>query len=142
MNNPASQQVTSPLPVYKKSRQRKALLDLLRSTKSHPTAAWLYDKLKASFPDLSQGTVYRNLAILAEQGLVLVLRSGSTFDRFDADTSRHYHVICETCGKVEDIDLPADATLDTTAGKLCGYRISAHRLDFYGICPDCQKSGG
>jgi len=142
MNNPASQQVTSSHPVYKKSRQRKALLDLLRSTKSHPTASWLYDKLKVSFPDLSQGTVYRNLAILAEQGLILVLRSGSTFDRFDADTGRHYHVICEACGKVEDIDIPTDAELDTTAGKLCGYRISAHRLDFYGICPDCQKSGG
>jgi len=121
------------------SRQRTALLDLLRSTKSHPTASWLYDRLKTEFPDLSLGTVYRNLSLLAGRGEVLVLRSGSTFDRFDADTRAHYHVVCEVCGKVEDVDLAADATLDARAEAASGYRISTHRLDFIGICPACRE---
>jgi Fur family peroxide stress response transcriptional regulator len=121
------------------SRQRTALLDLLRSTKSHPTASWLYDRLKETFPDLSLGTVYRNLSMLAERGLVRVLRSGSAFDRFDADTRAHYHVVCEVCGKVEDVDLAADASLDARAEEASGYRISTHRLDFIGICPACRE---
>ncbi len=125
---------------YKNSRQRNALLALLRTTKSHPTASWLYDHLKGQFPDLSPGTVYRNLTILEEQGLVLVLHSGSTFDRFDADTSAHYHIICEKCGKVEDIALSADPAQDAAAQAVSGYKISSHRLDFFGICPGCQKS--
>ena len=122
------------------TRQRTALLDLLRSTKSHPTASWLYERLKATFPDLSLGTVYRNLSMLSERGLVRVLRSGSAFDRFDADTSAHYHVVCEVCGKVEDIDLEADAALDARAEEASGYRISSHRLDFFGICPACREN--
>ena len=121
------------------SKQRTALLDLLRSTKSHPTASWLYGRLKTGFPDLSLGTVYRNLSMLAERGLVRVLRSGSAFDRFDADTRAHYHVVCEVCGKVEDVDLAADATLEVRAEEASGYRISTHRLDFIGICPACRE---
>lgn len=121
------------------SRQRTALLDLLRSTKSHPTASWLYDRLKATFPDLSLGTIYRNLSMLADRGVVRVLRSGSAFDRFDADTSEHYHVVCEVCGKVEDVDLAVDSTLDARAEEASGYRISTHRLDFIGICPACRE---
>jgi Fur family peroxide stress response transcriptional regulator len=127
---------------YRNSRQRSALIELLKSTKSHPTASWIYDELKKEFPDLSQGTVYRNLSVLAEQGLVQVLRSGSTFDRFDADVSAHYHVICTVCGKVEDVDMKVDASGDTAAAESTGYRISGHRLDFYGVCPDCQKKEG
>lgn len=124
---------------YRNSRQRTALLELLKSTKSHPTALWIYDELRKEFPDLSQGTVYRNLSVLAEQGLVQVLRSGSSFDRFDADTSAHYHVICTECGKVDDVKMKADAAIETEAAGATGYRISGHRLDFYGVCSECQK---
>ncbi len=126
---------------YKNSKQRTALLGLLRSTKAHPTASWLYDNLKPAFPDLSPGTVYRNLSILADQGLVRILRSGSTFDRFDADTDTHYHIVCERCGKVEDLTLPAEKERETAAELASGYRVTSHRFDFFGICPDCQKSG-
>ena len=127
--------------LHKNSRQRFALLDLLKSTKSHPTAAWLYDQLKARFPNLSHGTVYRNLGILSDMGLLRVLHSGSTFDRFDADTSVHYHVVCEKCGKIEDIPIAPERDGEKKAEQMSGYKISSHRLDFLGICPDCQKSG-
>ncbi len=139
-NQPAEQPHTKKAP-YRKSRQRTALLELLRSTKTHPTASWLYDRMKPVFPDLSPGTVYRNLTILAEQNLVRILRSGSTFDRFDAETGIHYHIVCERCGKVEDIDLPAGHACEEEAQRASGYEITSHRLDYFGICPDCQKPG-
>ena len=141
MNNQTASLPQKNRSSYRKSRQRTALLELLRSTKTHPTASWLYDRLKSAFPDLSPGTVYRNLAILAEQNLVRVLRSGSTFDRFDAETGIHYHIVCERCGKVEDIDLPAEDDCEQEAQTASGYVITSHRLDFFGICPDCQKPG-
>ena len=124
---------------HRNSKQRTALLKLLRSTKTHPTAAWLYENLKKDFPDLSMGTVYRNLSILSEQGEILVLRSGSTFDRFDGNPEPHYHIRCEYCGKVEDVDIPVLADIAVKAEEVSGYRITAHRLDIYGICPECQK---
>lgn len=125
---------------YKRSRQRERILETLRGTKSHPTATWVYDELKKEFPDLSLGTVYRNLGILRDQGLVRVLQSGSTFDRFDADTGAHYHFICQDCGRVYDVPMPALDDLDHRAERAVGGSVSGHRIDFYGICADCSKS--
>lgn len=127
--------------LHKNSRQRNALLSLLYSTKTHPTATWLFENLKQDFPHISPGTVYRNLNVLANQGKVRILRAGSLQDRYDGNASTHYHVQCEKCGKVEDLDLPPDPGQNAHAETVSGYRIVAHRLDFYGICPDCQKSG-
>jgi Fur family transcriptional regulator, peroxide stress response regulator len=85
----------NPAKQYRSNRQRERLLAILRSTESHPTAAWLYDRLKEEFPSLSLGTVYRNLAILIEQRLAKKIDEGSTFDRFEAKTTLHYHLICK-----------------------------------------------
>jgi len=127
--------------VYKTSKHRTALLEILRATKTHPTAAWLYERLKERFPDLSQGTVYRNLSILAELGLVRVLRSGKTFDRFDADMTPHDHMVCERCGRVDDAGISATPAGEQEAARATGYLVTSRRLDYYGICPDCQRSG-
>ena len=124
--------------IYRNSKQRKSILELLKSTKNHPTALWLYDRLREKYPSLSQGTVYRNLSILAEQGQIQVLRSGSTFDRFDGDTSLHYHVICHQCGRVDDVEMRAESDRERAAAKASGYLVKSHRLDFFGICPECQ----
>lgn len=122
---------------YKRSRQRERILETLRGTKSHPTAAWVYDELKREFPGLSLGTVYRNLGILKDQGLVRILQSGSTFDRFDANTSAHYHFVCESCGRVDDVDMAVSAELDARASERLGCSVSGHRLDFFGLCAEC-----
>jgi Fur family peroxide stress response transcriptional regulator len=126
------------LIISRNSRQRSAIVRLLGSTKSHPTAAWLYERLRGEFPALSLGTVYRNLAFLADRGQVRVLSSGSGVDRFDADVSAHYHVICPECGKVEDIPLEPDDGLNARAEAASGYRVASHRLDFFGVCPACR----
>lgn len=125
---------------YKYSKQREALFTLLCSTKTHPTAAWLYERLKKDFPRLSQGTVYRNLNILAEQKRIKVITIDSSFAHFDADMSVHNHVICTRCGRVDDAFMPTDAHCEQTAEAVSGYRIDSHRFDFFGLCPDCLRA--
>ncbi len=124
---------------YKRSRQRERILEVLKETDSHPTANWIYDRLKPEFPDLSLGTVYRNLRILEQQGEIVHLDSGSTFDRFDARKGQHYHFICESCGKVTDLDMPQASNLDRIAEKTAGIKVKRHRIDFFGLCPDCAR---
>jgi len=134
-------EINRSLPTRKNSRQRVAILSALRSTKCHPTAGWIYEKLKPSMPALSQATVYRNLGLLAEQGTIQVLHSGSGMDRYDADISFHYHITCTCCGRVDDLSIPPMQGLEQAATSESGYQVQGHRTDFYGICPSCQKLG-
>lgn len=103
----------------------------------HPTAAWIYERLKKEIPDLSMGTVYRNLNILIEQGLVRKIDFGSTFDRFDANIDPHYHFVCEKCGAITDLDLPIDASLNEWVNAKTQFRAKRHRIEFYGLCNRC-----
>ncbi|HOV39378.1 MAG TPA: transcriptional repressor [Spirochaetales bacterium] len=123
---------------YKRSQQRERILEILRNTTEHPTANWLYDHLKQEFPNLSLGTIYRNLRILHEQGKISILDFGSTFDRFDARLDTHYQFICESCGKVCDVDLPVMETLEKKASENLGATIHRHRIEFYGTCAECS----
>jgi Fur family transcriptional regulator, peroxide stress response regulator len=129
-----------PKPLtYRKSKQRDQLLKLLHSTDLHPTADWLYDKMKKKFPRLSLGTVYRNLGILIEQGLVRKLHYGSTFDRFEARVVPHCHLICECCGRISDFEMPLHADLNMEASARTDFAIAYHKIDFFGQCATCQK---
>ncbi|MHB9027343.1 MAG: Fur family transcriptional regulator [Candidatus Latescibacterota bacterium] len=121
------------------SKQRDRILEVLRNTDVHPTANWLYHELKDEFPDLSMGTVYRNLTILMEQGLVNKIDFGSTFDRFEARIQPHYHFICENCNAVIDLDVPVDNTLNDRIADTTGFTPSRHRIEFFGICDGCRK---
>ncbi len=123
---------------YKKSRQRQRILEILQSTDTHPTADWIYSILKAEIKNLSLGTVYRNLNILVDQGLAKKLEFGSTFDRFDAVVENHYHLICEKCGSVYDLDMDVDERIVKLAEEKTSFRIKNHRIEFFGICKNCQ----
>jgi Fe2+ or Zn2+ uptake regulation protein len=125
---------------YRKSRQRQRILEILKETKSHLTADWVYKKLKEEIPELSLGTVYRNLNVLVEQGHIEKLPFGSTFDRFEAKIKPHYHLVCSKCGLVEDFDMPQYTDINKKAEKLSSYKILRHRIDFFGLCKKCQKS--
>ena len=127
---------------YKRSRQREWILELLQSTGSHPTADWVYSEAKKEFPNLSMGTVYRNLAVLMDQGLVNKIDFGSTFDRFDANTGQHYHFVCEQCGAIVDLELPMDQTLNERVNRATPFTAQRHRIEFYGTCDQCKRSGG
>ncbi|MBD3322338.1 MAG: transcriptional repressor [Chitinivibrionales bacterium] len=125
---------------YRKSRQRERILQLLRETRAHPTADWIYKKLKNEIPELSLGTVYRNLKVLIDQGKVRKLPFGSTFDRYEAGTEPHYHLVCEQCGAVTDFQMPQYKTIHKKAELMSSFKIHSHRIDFFGICEKCQTT--
>jgi len=124
---------------YRQSGQRDRILEVLKNTGSHPTADWIYTQLKSEFPKLSPGTVYRNLGILQEMGKIKKIRYGSTFDRFEANLSNHYHLICENCNSITDIKLPACKDILNKAEELSNFSINYHQIEFYGICSSCSK---
>jgi Fur family peroxide stress response transcriptional regulator len=131
-----SDQKSKPGP-YRHSRQRDRILELLQSTPSHPTANWLYGRLRKEFPRLSMGTVYRNIGILIEQGRLTRIAFGSTFDRLDANLKRHYHFLCEQCDSILDLDLPIDPRIDGWLARKKGFVVHHHELEFHGLCPEC-----
>lgn len=122
------------------TKQKKVIMDVLRSTTSHPTAEWIYTQAKKIIPDLSLGTVYRNLNLLKESNLIMELNYGSSFNRYDANPKNHYHFQCQRCGNVYDLDFPIDAINQEKI--INGHHIYSHRLEFYGLCSICAKEQG
>jgi len=120
------------------SRKREAILATIRSTKSHPSAEWVYEQLKPDFPDLSLATVYRNIAEFLESGEVVSVGFVNSRERFDGDTSPHAHFVCDRCGAVLDVVMPDDPALDEAAAKLLGARVDRHELVFRGVCGKCM----
>ena len=124
---------------YRRSRQRERILQLLRETDTHPTAYWVYSRLRKDFPDLSMGTVYRNLTVLADQGLVSRVDFGTSFGRFDANTDHHYHFICDVCEAIQDLDLPVDESLNRRVRTTVGVEARRHDIQFRGTCEACAR---
>ena len=119
--------------------QRKTILNILRQTKSHPGADEIYERVRKQLPRISLGTVYRNLEVLADMGLIQKLEIGGTIKRFDWDPNKHYHIRCLVCGQVDDAPI---APLNKLEDELYGatvFSIIGHRLEFEGLCPDCTK---
>lgn len=126
------------------SRQRTAILSFLKSRKDHPTAEFVYSNVKEEFPNISLGTVYRNLNQLAEAGMIAKHSFGVLgIDHFDYDTRPHQHFVCSHCSAV--IDLPMDgrdfSSIDDEASKGFDGLILGHRLYFCGICKSCLDQG-
>lgn len=123
------------------SKKREAILSALRGTKSHPSAEWVYQTLKSTHPDLSLGTVYRNLALFRQQGVIQSVGVVNGQERFDADTSLHHHFVCERCGSVLDLDFRQEQedSWDQAVSEQYGFKTLRHELIFYGICKTCQN---
>ena len=121
----------------KRSRQRELLLEVLRSTTCHPDADWVFSKMREKMPNISLGTVYRNLSLLAREGTILKLATGEQADRFDGCAAPHYHLLCRGCGSVLDLPMPYAEALNTGAADESGCEIEGHSLLFYGKCPSC-----
>ncbi len=124
---------------YKRSRQREHILNILKDTDTHPTASWIYDELKKEFTNLSMGTVYRNVNILIDQGLITKIESGSSFDRFDGNVSPHYHFTCRQCDSIYDLPLPVLEDLHQKVSSSTGHQADSHSINFYGQCNNCAK---
>jgi Fur family peroxide stress response transcriptional regulator len=121
------------------SRQRDQIFEVLRKTRGHPTATSIYDRVRRQFPDLSLGTVYRNLGVLVKKGLVNRLDFGGTFDRFEARILPHHHFVCEQCGGVSDLDIPVDQELTKKLRAATGLDATRHEIRLYGICEKCRR---
>ena len=123
----------------KKSKQRDALLALLRGTKCHPDALWLYQELQKQFPRISLATVYRNLKLLSETGEIIKLDIGDGMEHYDGMAQNHYHFICEQCRRIYDVPFPPVTELELSAAKELDADIKYHSLVFYGTCKSCKE---
>ncbi|WP_028550037.1 peroxide-responsive transcriptional repressor PerR [Paenibacillus sp. UNC451MF] len=119
--------------------QRHAILAYLLNTMTHPTADEIYKSLAPRFPSMSVATVYNNLKVFIEVGLVREMTYGDHSSRFDADMSDHYHALCEECGKLVDFAYKPLDDLEKTAGIETGFVVKSHRVEVYGICSDCAS---
>ena len=125
------------MPNMRLTTQRQIILEELAKVTSHPTANEVYDMVRRRLPRIGLGTVYRNLELMAESGLILKLEVGGTQKRFDATVSPHYHVRCVECGKVDDIKIPLQQHINDVAMSVCDYKILGHHIEFSGICEEC-----
>jgi Fur family ferric uptake transcriptional regulator len=120
------------------TRQRQVILDELRKLKSHPTVPVLYEWVRRRLPSISLGTVYRNLELLTEMGLVAKLDFGGAQARFDGNLDPHDHVRCTRCGRVDDLRLAPLDVIAPNGQDWAGYKIQGRRLEFFGLCPQCR----
>jgi len=121
------------------TNQRQVILEELRKVTSHPTANDVYEMVRKRLPRIGLGTVYRNLELLADCGIIKKLEVGGVQKRFDGDTSKHYHIRCANCGRVDDIDMAPHEDLEKVAAQSSGYEIHSHHVEFSGLCRDCRK---
>lgn len=125
--------------MLKYSRQREAIKNFLVSRYDHPTAETVYTNIKEEFPNISLGTVYRNLSLLAEIGEIQKLSTGIGPDRFDGNAAPHYHFICNCCGSVLDLEVSGLDHINVLAGQNFDGEIEGHQIYFYGKCPNCKN---
>ncbi len=120
------------------TRQRKVILEELRKTSSHPTADEVYERARLRLPRISLGTVYRNLEILSECGMIQKLELGGSQKRFDGTVENHYHVRCMRCDSVKDVSMEPLTTFERALRGASDYQIIGSRLEFVGLCPRCK----
>ncbi len=126
-------------PQMRLTTQRQIILEELGKVKTHPTANEVYDMVRKRLPRIGLGTVYRNLELMSETGIILKLEVGGTQKRFDATVDPHYHIRCLSCGKVNDIDIPVMEEINKTAAEISQYQILGHHIEFSGICETCNS---
>lgn len=122
----------------KYSRQREAILNNLKKRYDHPTADEVFMSLKSEIPNISLGTVYRNLSSLNEAKDIQKISTGK-IEHFDGNPMPHNHLVCNSCKRVYDIDLEVKTDLINEAQSVSGAKIEEYKLYFYGICHNCRK---
>ena len=131
--------ITETRTFERNTRQRQAILEELQKLASHPTASELYEVVRQRLPRISLGTVYRNLELLAQSGKVRKLMTSAAEARYDGNLTRHYHLSCDRCGRIEDLyDIPVSMP-GNISDSAAGWEIVSHRLEFVGLCPICRQ---
>ncbi len=123
------------------SKKREAILGAISSTKSHPSAEWVYNRLKPEFPDLSLGTVYRNIAQFKDEGKVICVGVVGGQERYDANVQPHLHFVCGDCSAVIDMDVEyCSSDLAARVEQKYGFSVSSHETIVYGSCDQCLQA--
>lgn len=124
------------------SAQKQMIGDALGRLE-HPTAAEVYEEIRKAYPQISLGTVYRNLGLMADDGEILRLPFSGAPDRFDPNTHEHYHVACSRCGRIFDTDntIPSELLMqiDRAVESCTGIKVENRIMMFSGICRACQS---
>lgn len=121
--------------------QRQAVLQYLDQTDSHPTAEMIHDWLASRLKGVSLATVYNILHLYRDMGIVMELSYGDTSARWDGNFQNHYHITCTTCGRVDDYRRDLIPKIEEEAERATGFRVTHHRVELSGVCPDCQARG-
>ena len=129
------------MPPIRRSAKRDSMLSLIRSTRCHPSADWVYRQLRPQYPDLSLGTVYRNLNQLCEQGAIRRVGTVNGQERYDGEMSPHAHFICNHCGAVLDLpELPPGQDYMELVSVQYGFQPEGCEFIVRGLCKDCKTS--
>lgn len=120
------------------TKQRQLILETVKARLDHPSADQIYLDVRMTDDKISRGTVYRNLNVLVEQGELHQVELPQT-NRFEAQLTKHYHLVCKECGTVSDAPLPYQSSLDKELADKLGYAVEMHQIVFQYLCPDCKK---
>jgi Fe2+ or Zn2+ uptake regulation protein len=123
----------------RETRQRLLVYRAVAHTDSHPTAEWVYERVRRAMPRISLGTVYRNLQLLVASGRLKTWTRGRT-TRYDADVRPHDHFVCRSCGLLLDVERAPEAISSERRLRARGYRIETRVLEFIGLCRKCRSS--
>ena len=119
--------------------QRDAVLQVILAREDHPTANEIFEAARQRRPTISYATVYNSLRYLKEAGLVHEIKFGDSASRYDRETDRHDHAICNSCGKLVDFDLPQTAELMQAAARKSRFKPESVHLTLRGLCVDCRE---
>lgn len=120
--------------------QRQLTLDTVKALKDHPTAEEVYENIRSKYPDISKGTVYRNLNALVDTGDISKISLPNQADRFDHIPEKHYHVRCVKCGRLTDIEAAYMKDIDERIAALfTDFQLEGHEIFFNGKCRDCNN---
>ena len=127
-------------PRTRETRQRRVVYETVKGTMSHPTADWIFDQVRTTLPKISLGTVYRNLSVLKDEGMVREIYGMDRRAHYDANTSPHAHFICKECGTIADVHSTPDFDWRSLK-ELVGCEVSEQRTEFVGVCSACNVRG-
>ena len=125
----------------RRSKQRDTILRVVMDSKDHPRADWVYDQVRKEIPNISMGTIYRDLRSLAKSGEIRQLELADGTSRFDGNADSHYHFRCERCGHIFDLDEPVDHSIGEKVAKNTGFKVYRQRMELIGLCNACQVNG-
>jgi Fur family transcriptional regulator, peroxide stress response regulator len=128
--------------MMRKSKQKEAIIRIVKSTSAHPDAEWIYEEVRKEIPNISLGTVYRNLRLLHEGGIIQEVCQSGGMSHFDGNVKAHYHFRCDRCGKIFDLDETVDRRLENKVAQKTGFKVTHHDLELGGFCLSCQGSKG